>query len=326
MHEVADQSNHGEQRVFVESWAQSYGSPYLIADDDPGSDDAQLIEDGGTFYAGVDREHFDDLIFIDGVRRGETSLYQVNDGHFVRGITGSHACGSVIARRDKGLVFGELHSERLVIWGSGVVSSLPSMKGGWDWRPVSVASDDATAPLAELQARMRAAEGRLAESLAAERTMIVADGPLNFALRRDLPIIGFIKRHQRAYLAPIEHAQITLVPTGQRTALFRLGDERFSCYLRLAHDRLGGPWAGVIRLEIPSSLGAQAASGLADTLACHLPRYAGVLHRDPRAPQNLQPIGALENRLRRNLGSEALAERAVRDAIRETQRRPVRAS
>jgi hypothetical protein len=315
-----------ENDIFVESWAQSYGSPYLIADDDLGSEDAQLVEDAGVFYTGIDHAQFNDLLFIDGVRRGEASLYQVQDGRFVRGITGAHACGAVIARRGRGLDFGPMHTERLVIWGCGFVSSLPAMSGGWRWRPVSVASDDATAPLAELQARMRAAEGRLAESLSAPGALILADGPLNFALRRDLPIVGFIKRHQRAYLEPKEHARIALVATGERTALFRLGDERFSCYLRLAHDRLGGPWAGIVRIEIPSSLGVDAAIGLADTLAFHLPRYAGVLHRDPRAPQNLQPIGALENRLRRDLGSEALAERAVRDAIQQPQRLGERAS
>ncbi len=43
-----------------------------------------------------------------------------------------------------------------------------------------------------------------------------------------------------------------------------------------------------------------ARSGLAITGL--LPRFAGVRHRDPRAPQNLQPVGALEKHLRHLLG------------------------
>ena len=46
-----------------------------------------------------------------------------------------------------------------------------------------------------------------------------------------------------------------------------------------------------------------------------VPRFAGVPHRDPRAPQNLQPIGALETHLRHLLGHPGLATRAVREAV-----------
>jgi hypothetical protein len=45
-----------------------------------------------------------------------------------------------------------------------------------------------------------------------------------------------------------------------------------------------------------------------------LPRYAGVAHVDPRAPQNLQPIGALEAQLRHRLGHPRQAALAVRAA------------
>ena len=80
-----------DSEIFVEGWAQSYGSPYLITDDDFGNDAAELVEEAGTFYPGSDGKVFEKLVFIDGVRRGETSLYQLSDGHFVRGITGAHA-------------------------------------------------------------------------------------------------------------------------------------------------------------------------------------------------------------------------------------------
>ena len=62
-------------------------------------------------------------------------------------------------------------------------------------------------------------------------------------------------------------------------------------------------------------------AGLADTIAVvdrvsiTVPRFAGVAHRDPRAPQNLQPVGALEKYLRHLLGDAGLAVRAVRQAV-----------
>jgi hypothetical protein len=54
---------------------------------------------------------------------------------------------------------------------------------------------------------------------------------------------------------------------------------------------------------------------MADSFALFIPRYAGIPYIDPRAPQNLQPVGALESHLRHLLGDVGLAERAIRDAI-----------
>jgi hypothetical protein len=45
-----------------------------------------------------------------------------------------------------------------------------------------------------------------------------------------------------------------------------------------------------------------------------LPRYASARHKDPRAPQNLYPIGGLERELRRRLGDKELAIRALRSS------------
>jgi hypothetical protein len=70
-----------------------------------------------------------------------------------------------------------------------------------------------------------------------------------------------------------------------------------------------------VRIEIPQSAGLDAAISTADRIAGIIPRYAGVAHRDPRAPQNLQPVGGLEKYLRHRLGSAALAVRAVREAV-----------
>ena len=42
-----------------------------------------------------------------------------------------------------------------------------------------------------------------------------------------------------------------------------------------------------------------------------MPRFASDATRDPRAPQNLYPIGGLEARLKHLLGDPAVVRRAV---------------
>jgi hypothetical protein len=70
----------------------------------------------------------------------------------------------------------------------------------------------------------------------------------------------------------------------------------------------------VVRCECSSDLTPKAAIALADSATATLPRFASEPHKDPRAPQNLYPIGALERELRRRLGDQQLVYRALRIA------------
>jgi hypothetical protein len=67
----------------------------------------------------------------------------------------------------------------------------------------------------------------------------------------------------------------------------------------------------VVRLEVSDVVGLDAAVRLADATAVLLPRFSPSRGRDPRAPQNLLPIGALEAGLRRRLGDAALVRRHI---------------
>ena len=304
--------------MFVEGWGQSYGSPYLVKNDDTGASGVELVEDGAlaTHAAPVSSEPRS-LVFVDGVRRGEASLYQVTaEGSVARGVAGAHACGAVFVEPDGPATFADSRLSRMVIWGSGQTGTLPAAVGGWAWETRTVASDDPAAPLAELQQRMRNAEGTLAASLCRTGRLVAADGPLDFSLRRDREIVGYVKTHRRALLDPASHATVPRLRASERTSVFCIGDERYSCYARLADaPPQHGPWSGIVRFEFPASAGLDSAVRAFDELTERLPRFAGVPHRDPRAPQNLQPIGALEWHLRHLVGPAGLAERAVRDAI-----------
>ena len=305
--------------VFVEDWGANYGSAYLITQDDAGSASAELLEDGPDLlpHDGVLPVTGDGAIaFVDGVRRGEASLWQEDaTGRSGRGVAGGHACGAVIAE-SASADFEESRVQRMVIWGAGMTGALPSIRGGWSWTVASIADVHPDAPLKELQIRMRQEEGRLAEDLCAAGFLTIVDGPLNFVRSRDLPVVGFVKTHHRAFLDPEHHKLIPRLGPGQRSSVFRLGDDRYSAYLRLAPvGATSSPWSGIVRMEVPQSAGLAAAISTLDLVAGMIPRYAGVAHRDPRAPQNLQPVGALERYLRHRLGSPALTTRAVREAV-----------
>jgi hypothetical protein len=313
--------------VFVEDWGATYGSPYLVTPDELSTTTAELVEDGHDLRFHPGTAHIESgIAFVDGVRRGEASLYFENPatGAMARGVAGAHACGAVVGDGDRRLQFREIRTGRLAIWGSGVLAQLPDVAGGWSWRAASIADPSPDAPLQELQTRMRQAEGELAEELAESGLLVVVDGPLNFVRSRDLPVVGYVKTHYRMLLATDLHRRVPGLAAGERTSLFRLGSDRYSCYLRLtAPAAASGPWAGIVRLEVPQSAGLAQAVDVADRVAGTVPRFAGVPHRDPRAPQNLQPVGGLETHLGHRLGDLGLATRAVREAVAKLSVTPV---
>jgi hypothetical protein len=311
------------EKVYVEDWGVAYGSPYLV-DVDPAEDAslATLVEDGGKLllHTGHAIDPGAPLAFVDGIRRAEAWLYCTDvNGSAARGIAGAFATGAVLARAGESLTFAHECVRRLTIWGSGAHPSLVDVTGGWRWEVVSIATSEPDGPLSSLQDHMREAERELAVTLAQAGYTVLLDGPLNFVVGRSASVVGYVKTHHRAFLPPEQHRLVPMLNVGQRTSLFSI-DERYSCYARIAaRGPHAGPWSGIVRLHLAGEAGLAAAKQYADGLTALLPAYAGVPHRDARAPQNLQPIGALETRLRHLMGDPRLATRAVRDAVYERE-------
>src|SRR5437879_3248544 len=131
-------STVSESRIFVEDWAAAYGTPYLIAEDIDADEGVDVVEDGGrlTFHDLELGSPGDlSLAFVDGVRRGDVSLYQedAETRALARGVAGSHACGAVLCDTAARPVIDEVRVARLVLWGSGVTGALPAVRGGWSW-------------------------------------------------------------------------------------------------------------------------------------------------------------------------------------------------
>jgi hypothetical protein len=296
-----------------------YGAVYSIDDDEEPEDEALLLEDGeGVLLAHelmpVPLEG--SLYFVDGVRRTDFRVHDLlPTGAVVRGLAGSFGVGAVCCRSRRRPEFLGVDVERRLLWTHGHAAALPPV-GGWQWSTEALASTDADQLLPALQRRMRDAEADLAGRLATDGSIVVRDGPLNRLYGIRTQVVGLVKSHHKTYLPAEKHREVPSVLTrpGMRTSLFRLRDEAWGCFLRLPTSGRVSPWAGIVRIDVPASGGLGTARAVADRVCAAIPRYAGVPYADPRAPANLQPIGALEGRLRHLLGDPAGALRAGRDA------------
>ena len=88
--------------------------------------------------------------------------------------------------------------------------------------------------------------------------------------------------------------QVPHLLTGERSGLFAMRDDLYGCYLRVGvPGPWAGPWAGIVRLEVPAGVGRALAKETADAAAGWLPAFASAHHRDRRAPVNMAPVAAL---------------------------------
>jgi hypothetical protein len=306
-----------EPQIFIEPWSSEYGSPMHIDEDNNASGSAELIDGEGFEFVEPSPIDAISVAFIDGVRHMESALSQYRDGRSVAGITGSYAVGAVLCRPDATPMLSSELIDRVVVWSSGMTGALRPIPDGWSWREESTADGRPGAPMRHLQEMMRRAEARLADQLAEEGYLVLLDGTLWFASTYDKRnIAGYVKTHHVRLLPEREAFRLPDLPAGQRTTLFRTDANRYALYLRLApRGPYAPPMAGIVRLEFSGSLPLEEARAMANRFAVSLPKYAGIAHVDPRAPQNLQPIGALETHLRRLLSDPRLAERAARDSV-----------
>jgi len=305
------------ESVFCSEWAATYGNPYLESPAAPTDTDvARIVEDDGVLRThSVPRASDTTLVFVDGVRRMEAYLTAERSGTAVRGISGAHGVGAVICAPERLPTFERCASRRYLVWESGRDLELPPHPTGFTWQVDSIAPGANTAAEARLQDLMRDAERALAEDLTGDDRLVVLDGPLNRVRTQGRRVVGYVKTHHRIPLDANGRGVVATLIAGQRTSLFLPRDDVYSAYIRLPSTRPAGVWGATIRLEIPTHVGIRAAVGLADLATALLPRYAGVGHIDPRAPQNLQPVAALERHLRHALGDVALAVRATREAV-----------
>lgn len=251
-------------------------------------------------------------VFLDGVRRVDAGLWGVPDGQTSRplqALAASVAAGIVWCPTGGQATFGPARVGRYIVGPPGI-TELP-IEPTLTYRPVVAGTDPSAAVLSNrIQEQMLDLEAQLASSIDAD--LIVLDGPLS--ARKVTNAVGYIKTHQARYLPATLERVVAALDVGQRTPLFLTsagtsGYSRLSCYLRLPGPRQH-PFDALVRLELARDEPDPARR--ADQLAQLLPPFASAAHRDARAPQNLTPIGALEQHLRHRLGDARVVARKLR--------------
>jgi hypothetical protein len=305
-------------RIFVEGWSPEFGSPLDAAELAPAEGSVDESVEGIPWAPrdGVD-DRVPQVVFVDGVRRIDARL-TIDDPEAgpVPGICGTFAVGAVRWDRDRAASrIQDVHLERWAILAGGRAELFPLVDLQPPFETVTIAGRDADALVHALQTRMREAEGALATELS-HGASVFADGPLNRLGPHE--VVGTVKSHRVSYLAPARNQVVAALRCGQRTPLFAIKDfGRYSWYVRLADLDGGHSWSGIVRCEASAHLPLEQVRVVADRAAALLPLVASAPHLDPRAPQNLVPIGALERQLRHRMGDGGLVYRALRAAVAE---------
>jgi hypothetical protein len=278
---------------------------------------------------------WENLYFLDGSRRIEARvLLEQGAAQIAFGALGSYGVGvvSCCAKKSRRASFlcGEetLFVRRICALSSGhstadfALAATRSRLGELKYEVVGTAERDADAVVRRLQGEMLEAEKRLASRLVAQspETLIICDGPRPF-LGGEKNVIGYLKTIHEPKISETELNVVRGLEQGERSPLYLVKTQDpensyFEWFLRLRDPR---PWlyslAGMVRLQAYAGPEWQGrlewTKNLADWSCLHLTEFASRQHQDPRAPQQLLPIRALESELARRMGSAQIIRRRV---------------
>ena len=303
-------------RFTVEPWAPEYDVPMApgVSAGPPPEVDVGVERPAGDWSAIVPAVELPQkALFVDGVQRIDARIWSEREAGEAAagGFCASFAVGAVrcaaraeVIRADVSRIFVSTATEEPILTRFG------------DYRPVSAASDAPDSLANGLREALRSAELELTRDLD-PADLIIVDGPLRGRTEVE-HAVGYLKTHHVTYLPSEQHALIGTLPPGTRTPLFNVHTTwgRYSWYARLpqidrASAATSGPWAAIVRLEISAETPLGGAIALADQATALIGRFASSRYKDPRAPQNLYPIGGLERHLRRLLGDREVLYRAI---------------
>lgn len=164
------------------------------------------------------------------------------------------------------------------------------------------------------QKARRRLEVALAQELS-QKALVLLDGPLHEAGRPFGPVLGYAKTPLAQYLPDPYLGLLSALKPGERTPVFQIRRsdlDLLSWYIRLplAPEGLFPPESGLLRVETPL-MPLEEARALADLSLDLFSSLASSPAKDPRAPQNLAPVGALEALLGRYLGQREVIQRRI---------------
>jgi hypothetical protein len=301
-------------RFSVDPWDVEYGSSLGIDVGEASTADVNLgIERLPSEWAPIEPTSTNTprcVVFVDGVRRIDARVWiETDTGDVLPGLCASFAAGAVRCDTVATVICCEV--ERGAFSTAATATDIHTALAVYPAR--MAASADIEGLMLAVHERMTHTEAAIAQAVRADESvdLVVVDGPLRGRQHLEATI-GFVKSHAVAYLPPELHRMVVTLGAGQRTPVFTIGTSwsRHSWYLRLPGPA-GSPWSGVVRCECSSDLAPREAIELADRSSVALGRFASEPHKDPRAPQNLYPIGGLERELRRRLGDQHVLYRSL---------------
>jgi hypothetical protein len=295
----------------VQPWAPDYGSPGGAEDfEAPEANVDVEVEAARWAPITVQVAAAPEVLFVDGVRRIDANLWiEEDDGTPMLALAASYAAGAVLCNHRAEVVGMEVR--RGIFTAATGAAPIDTKHARYDVHPTrGVAPEELWLGL---QQRMGELEGQVAAA-SADAPLIVVDGPLSHR-RHVAGAVGYIKTQHVQYLPPNLRPILGKLGPGDRTPLFLTTTSwsRFSWYQKLPLTG-AGPMDGIVRAEMTADHDVASARRTADLTAATLSRFASAGHKDPRAPQNLYPIGGLERRLHHLLGDRDLMYRSLRVA------------
>ncbi len=259
----------------------------------------------------------DTVVFIDGVQRVEVRVIGEEDGRLVYGAFASIGVGVAVTRRGDSRVEPAL-ARRIIALGAGASCDAWAIDCGsltLTFEAESTPDKGVDGWRKAVDRVRRESETALGQAMVkAGHPLVIVDGRLTFQPTRRSLAVGLAKIIRTVYLErPYADVLAELRP-GTRTPVFAIEYEHrlYSWYLRLAQPRpIEHPLAGIVQVETMAGIGEKEAVRLADLTALHLPAFASTTAWDPRAPQNLYPVSALEQRLRHELGDRDWIRRHI---------------
>lgn len=310
-------------RLRLDPWATEYGSALQLDDEE---DDAALpnvdcsVELACAEWRPIVPEPSrrpEPIAFVDGVQRLDARVTLEQEGETVFGALASVAVGAVRADTASATLVEPLEVHRtLALAGPAAVEPIQVPCGSASLQFAPSFPPPGTDSWRDAIDRLRRdLELRVGQRLAdAAPALVVLDGRLRLRPAPSTPVVGYTKTLHRQYLSGDCRVVLPQLRARERCPLFRIDEEvpLFSWYLRLSEPRaIDHSLAGIVRLETVAAIGRDQAIQLANQTTQYLPDFASPPERDPRAPQNLLPIGGLEAQLRHAMGDPTWVRRAI---------------
>lgn len=272
------------------------------------------------------------LIFMDGRRRIDAALVGGEGNAVAYGAFGTIAVGAVVVDRiEQTATCANIIIKRVVGFGGNQqapLTRIPCPLGSSAeliYEPVNPCAENTPQVRNSLvQNAMLQTEAQLAtEQLTSDpETLVIRDGRLPYT--SPSCTLGYVKTMHKTYLSAKHSALLWELKAGQRSPIFLIKEQnrpRWSWYLKsgdanLCPEQLGyHALQGIVRLELHCEVPLKRAKQIADQSTYLIPQYASHPSRDPRAPQNLTPIGGLERELGRRMGDKMVIERRLRSFL-----------